>query len=282
VIPRRGDPRWPVLALLLAYVVFALSSPGFSRRPAQFLASVLTCVVLDLALGRAKGILLVPLSGLITALGTLLLCDSPTVWAYALVAALSVLSKQLIRLDGRHVFNPNNFGIVVALLFFSGDVTVVAGRWGGSGALMGLIALLGVYAARRAGRLSLAAAYVGSFFLGVLARKALYGAPLSAVAAPMTGAAFQLFTFFMVTDPKTTPQTRAGQCAFGVALGLVDNVFRFLQVNSSPFYALFLLTALQPLASLARLLAPGRGFSWISAGGAPAPAPCADPKKRLK
>ncbi len=249
VAPRRGDPRFAILVFLAAFVLYALRSPGFSRTPLQYGVDLSICLGLDFALCWAKGLVMVPLSGFVTSMGVLLLCDSPHAWAYAFVAAASILSKHLIRTEGRHVFNPNNFGIVAGLMLFPGGVTVVAGRWGGSAAGIALIAALGVLVAWKAGRLAVAASYVGSFGLGVLARHAVTGARLLTLASPMTGAGFQLFTFFMVTDPRTTPPARRAQLVFGAVVGALDAALRHGQVNNAPFLSLFVLSSVWPLLS---------------------------------
>ncbi|HVE13473.1 MAG TPA: RnfABCDGE type electron transport complex subunit D [Elusimicrobiota bacterium] len=248
VVPGWRDPRWLILAYLFSFVVYALSSPGFSRRPAQWLAGLAVCLGLDWLLLRFyKKLNVLPVSGLVTSMGVLLLCDSPDVWPYALVAALSILSKHFVRSEGRHIFNPNNFGIVLGLLFFGEHVSVVAGRWGGSAAGMCLVAALGAFTAYRASRLDVSWTYAASFFAGVVVRSVWMRKPFLSVVAPMTGAAFQLFTFFMITDPMTTPSSRKGRIAFGTALGALDNVLRVYQVPHAPFHALFAVCAALPL-----------------------------------
>jgi Na+-transporting NADH:ubiquinone oxidoreductase subunit NqrB len=248
IYPGLLDPRWLQVLFLLSFDVYALASPGFSRQPSQYLSGMAVCLLLDAAvLYFYRGLLLVPVSGLISSMGLLLLCDSPYVWPYAAVGAISILSKQLIRVDGRHVFNPLNFGIVVGLLFFSGDMTVVAGRWGGGLPGLCAVAALGALVVWRARRIDVAASYWLTFLGGALVRSALTGAAPAVVTAPMTGAAFQLFTFFMITDPMTTPEKVSSRCAFGVAVGILDNILRYNQVSQSPFFALFIISAFVPL-----------------------------------
>src|SRR5271170_6330320 len=93
-IPKLSDPRWLILLYLGAFTIYALLSPGYARTPVQFLAAFGTAAGLDLALAYLyQGILLFPLSATITSMGVLLLCDSPTVWIFALTSAVAVLSK---------------------------------------------------------------------------------------------------------------------------------------------------------------------------------------------
>ena len=247
IYPGAADPRWLQVLFLTCFDLYALSSPGFSRLPSQYLAGMGACLLLDAAfLYFYRGLLLAPISGFISSMGLLLLCDSPFVWPYAAVGAISILSKQFVRVDGRHVFNPLNFGIVVGLLFFSGEMTVVAGRWGGGSAGLLAVTALGCVVVWRAKRLDVAAAYWATFLAGAYVRSLATGAGMAVLTAPMTGAAFQLFTFFMITDPMTTPETPRGRLVFAVALGALDNVLRWQQVSFSPFYALFILSAFVP------------------------------------
>lgn len=244
-IPNWRDPRWTLLAFLLTYAVLAINSPTFTRTPEQFLVAVVTCVGLDLLFGIFyKQIKLTPLSGLISAMGTFLLTDSPALWPYAAVAALSIASKHLLVVNRRHVFNPNNFGVVVMILFFSETVMSEAGRWGGNAWQAALIFLFGTVCVVRANRMWLSYAYVGTFALGVGLRHLWFGAPVTLLAAPMTGAAFYLFVFYMISDPATSPRDRRGQLAFGAIVAAVDTVMRHQQFKYAPFVSLFAITAI--------------------------------------
>jgi enediyne biosynthesis protein E5 len=247
IIPSGVDARWLQLCFLASYVAYALTSPGFSRTPLQYAVGFLATLGVELAALRLKRLPLVPVSGLISTMGLLLLCDSPEVWPYAVVGIVGTLSKHLVRAEGRHVFNPLNFGIVVGLLFLSAHVTIQPGRWGGSQAGMAAIAALGVLTVWRAGKLGLALGYALAFAAAAGARSAITGTPWTLLLAPMTGASFQLFTFFMVTDPMTTPRRPAWSAGFGVAVGLLDGALRHYQVLNAPFLALFALSALVPL-----------------------------------
>jgi hypothetical protein len=264
ILPARNDPRYYILLFLAAFVVYALTSPGYQRTPLQYLVALGVCLGLDFALCWAKGLLMVPLSAFVTSMGTLLLCDSPKVWPYALVAALSILSKHWIKSNGKHVFNPNNFGVIVAVLLFPAVVTIVPGRWGGNPWGIAAIFALGWLVAYKARRAGVAGAYIGAFAAGVLIRHLVYGANMITLAAPMTGAGFQLFTFYMVTDPKTSPASLRGQLAFGAVVGALDSALRQQQVNNAPFLALFILTGAMPLVrhALESLSPSWRRMSW--------------------
>lgn len=242
-VPSRRDPRWVLTLYAVSFIAFAVNTPGFARTPAQFLTSFLTCVVVDgLFLYLVKGLPLFPLSGMLSSMGVFLLCDSPHLWPYFVVALLTILSKHLLVVSGRHIFNPNNFGVVMGFLFLPSYVTITASRWGPNSVVVLLLSLFGIYLVYRAKRLPLVLSFLGMFSVGALIRSGLTGVNLLTVFSPAYGAAFQLFIFYHITDPKTTPVQAKHQVLFGVILGLADAVFRYNQNKYAPFLSLFILT----------------------------------------
>lgn len=242
--PRPGDARWNILLFQLAFVGYALVAPGFNRGGLQFVSALAAAAACDAVLRRVRdGRWGFPLSGVITGLGLVLLVDSAFVWTYAVLGAAAIASKALVRGARGHLFNPSNFALVCGLLFLSGEVTVVASRWGGSGAGLAAVVALGLVAAGRAGRLDVALPYMAFYALGAALRAAAAGTPFWIVAGAMTGAQFHLFTFYMITDPRTTPGTRRERVAFGAAVALVELALLFAETRFAEFYALFVVCA---------------------------------------
>ncbi len=247
-IPKSRDPRWPFLAFSLCFNLYALISPGFHRLPSQWIAAVATAISLDFTLQYfLRDVIILPLSGLLTSLSCVLLCDSPFVWPYAAVSAISIFSKHFLRTPdkARPIFNPSNFGIVTGLLLLGHFMDVVPGRWGGSIWAMAGVAILGFLIATRVKRLTLCLSWLGTFLIIAVLRSLISGWPLITTLAPATGAAFMLVTFFMITDPMTTPSSSFARILFGISLGMIDGVLRYFQVINSPLYALFILCALR-------------------------------------
>lgn len=244
LVPHWRDPRWTGAAFLGGYVVFALTSPGFSREPSQVLAALAAAVSLDLFFHFAVWkVPLFPLSAVFPAFGASLMCDAPAAWPFAATTALAALSKHLLRVDGRHLFNPLNFGIVVMLLFAGAHLRIGDERWGGHWAGAAVVTALGTVSCWRSNRLDLAAVYAAGFLAGSGVLSVLQGRPFLALAAPATGAIFCLFTFSMLTDPATTPDGRARRLAFGLSVAALETALRALEVRNAPFYALFAVTA---------------------------------------
>ncbi|NBS98535.1 MAG: hypothetical protein EBT08_20685, partial [Betaproteobacteria bacterium] len=198
-------------------------------------------IALELALGRlVLGRWIHPASAYISGISVGILVRAPMFWPYALCAALSILSKYVLRYKGRHLWNPSNFGIS-AILFLAGEsVGSLSIQWGNHIWAMLVIWSLGALIMWRVRRIHITATYVVSFILFALMRSQISGTGLESELAPLTGPMYQLFIFFMITDPKTTVQSRRGQCLVVFMVALVETILRMNEVIYAPYYALFL------------------------------------------
>jgi Na+-translocating ferredoxin:NAD+ oxidoreductase RnfD subunit len=105
---------------------------------------------------------------------------------------------------------------------------------------MAVIWVLGSVIVWRVGRLHISVTYVLSFLLFSLFRAWWTGSPWVANVAPITGPMYQLFVFFMVTDPKTTVKSVKGQCVVVFLVAALETVMRLNEIVYAPFYALFI------------------------------------------
>src|SRR4051812_12070649 len=95
-IPSIRDHRWHILLFLSVFTLFALTQPSFYKTFPQFLASLVTCITVDLLLLYIlKRIFIFPLSAIVSTCGVFLLTESYEVWPFVLVAALSMFSKHV-------------------------------------------------------------------------------------------------------------------------------------------------------------------------------------------
>jgi len=186
------------------------------------------------------------ISGLAVAM---LLYTNDRLWPVAFGTATAIGSKWLFRapVDGhsRHFFNPSNFGITITLLCFSWvgiappyqftENLIGVGDW----VLPGLIVASGSFLNTRfTHRLPLIAAWLGGFAAQALIRSWVNETPITAALLPMTGVAFILYTFYMVTDPATTPNTARGQVAFGLSVAAVYGLLMTAHIVFTLFFAL--------------------------------------------
>lgn len=213
---------------------------------------------------RVDFLLSAHISGL--AVGMLLYANSrvgPVVFA----AVAAIASKALLRAgrgaEARHVFNPSNLGITATLLLFpwvgiAPPYQFTENLHGvGDWVLPAIIVCTGTMLnARFTRRLPLVAAWVTGFVLQAALRSGLQGTPLAAPLGPMTGVAFLLFTFYMVTDPATTPSDRREQVAFGAAVAAAYGILTAMHVVFGLFFALSIVCAVRGAVLLARARAP--------------------------
>lgn len=187
---------------------------------------------------------------------------------FAFAAAVATGSKALLRVpigkSIRHFLNPSNLGITVTLILlpwvgfappyeFTENLSG-AGYW----ILPALIILLGTLVNRLTGRLPLIAGWVGGFILQASLRSLLLGTPVVAALLPMTSVMFVIYTFYMVTDPGTTPTRPWAQIAYGAAVAAVYALLILLHVVAAIFIALTIVCALRGLGLYANALAVRR------------------------
>jgi enediyne biosynthesis protein E5 len=258
--PRAVDPRLyqiAVLGSLLAYGLLALDLEVWPLQAAVMLATVLgTQAVLAVLAGRPR---LDLESALISGLSLCLLLrtnDLALAWVAAVVA---IGSKFVLRIRGKHVFNPTN-GAIVALLLLTGRVWVSPGQWGARTVLAFAIAAAGTLVVNRAARSDVTWAFLGVYAGLVLARAAWLGDPWAIPLHRLQNGALVLFAFYMISDPKTTPDRRAGRLLFGALVAVVAAVIQFKLFRSTgPLWALALCSPLVPLID--RWL-PAARYAW--------------------
>jgi Na+-translocating ferredoxin:NAD+ oxidoreductase RnfD subunit len=251
ILPSKADPRWPLAAFLALYVGLGHLLLSFNRAPLEIVVAIVACVVLDMLYTwvSTKKVLF-PLSAIISGLGLAILFTAPgNGWLMLLCAWLTITSKYLVTWRGRHLFNPTNFALVLMLLLSGGQAAVApAYQWGGHWQIVALVFALGLVLMSRVNKLPLVLSFWAVYALGALVRAQLTHMPAEITLwATVSGGAFVLFSFFMITDPKTSPASRNGQLAFGAGLGLFDLWLQLSFAVFSLFYALFLICLLRGL-----------------------------------
>jgi len=237
----RLDNRY-IAPLFITFILLVghLSYGILESYPKTALA-IVTALVTELILGRIfYGKWLNLASAYISGISVGILVRSPAFWPFAVCSAVSIMSKYVLRIKGRHLWNPSNFGLSV--LFFLGAETVagLSIQWGNFIGPMLVIWILGSLIIYRARRFHISATYVISFFAFAFLRSWITGDPWASEVAPITGPMYQLFVFFMITDPKTTVKTKLGQCIVAFLVAFAEFILRLMQVVYAPFYALFI------------------------------------------
>src|SRR5437773_1739092 len=215
------------------------------------------------------------LSAVVTCCGLSLLLRSDTLWAHPLAAALAMSSKFLLRVNGKHLYNPANLGVIAAITLLPGT-WVSAGQWGSDLALAVWFLMVGTIVTQRVRRLEVSWVFLGAF-LGLAAlRVALLGQSWAIWWHQLGNGALLLFAFFMISDPMTIPNRGGARVVYALIVACGAAAWQYLLFKPNALiwaliWALFLLTPLVPV--LDRFF-PARKFEWRSAvGSAPARSP---------
>jgi Na+-translocating ferredoxin:NAD+ oxidoreductase RnfD subunit len=239
---------------------------SFPRTALCILVSIVTELVLGLLITRKMPHLA---SAYVSGISCGILIRSPhELWPYIIAPMLSITSKYVIRWNGRHLWNPSNLAIA-ALLFIAPDtVSTLSIQWGNSHWPMMIIWTLGSIIVYRLGRFPIVATYVLSFFGFALLRAVMADGGFEKEeffrqVAPITGPMYQLFIFFMITDPKTTVHNRKGQMLVAFLIALAESLIRFYGpklgfiefASHAPYYAL---TFMGPSANIIEIAATAR------------------------
>lgn len=254
------DPRYYQIAVLSSLLLYGLLKLDFQiswGRVVFLLSSVLAvqfiCTFI-FKLGRFD-----PRSALISGLSLCLLLRTNQALLAFLAGAIAILSKFIFRLQGKHFFNPTNFGIVAMLLFFD-SAWVSSGQWGNIAFFAFLMACLGGMVVNRALRSDIAFAFLFFHCAFLFGRSLSLGEPISIPLHRMQSGALILFAFFMISDPKATPNSRSGRIlfAFLVALGAWYVQFKLFRPNG----LLWSLAACSLFTPLIDRLLPGDKYEW--------------------
>jgi Na+-translocating ferredoxin:NAD+ oxidoreductase RnfD subunit len=235
------DKRYLAPLLITCILAAGQVSFGFLESYSRTALAIIVALLAELVVGRLFwGQWPHLASAYVSGISVGILVRSPAFWPYALGSLLSIISKYVLRVKGRHLWNPSNFGICVMLLVVPESVASLSIQWGNDLLPMLIIWLLGSFIIWQVKRFHICATYVASFVLLAWVRSWLTSHPFLAELAPITGPMYQLFIFFMITDPKTTVQTTWGQCAVAFLVALAEMVLRLHESVYAPLYALFL------------------------------------------
>jgi Na+-translocating ferredoxin:NAD+ oxidoreductase RnfD subunit len=235
------ENRYLAPALITSILLAGQFSFGILESYQKTALAILAAIAAELILGR---ILfhkwLHPASAYITGISVGILVRSPAFWPYALCSLISIMSKYVLRIQNRHIWNPSNFGICAMLLLYPQAVAGLSIQWGNNIWPMLIIWLLGSVIIWRVHRFNITGTYVVSFIAFSFLRSWITGHPWQAEIAPITGPMYQLFIFFMITDPKTTLRSKTGQSVVAFLIAVVEMILRLFQSVYAPFYSLFL------------------------------------------
>jgi Na+-transporting NADH:ubiquinone oxidoreductase subunit NqrB len=272
-----ADPRLYQICTLASLLVYGIGWLDFDVTPARVVLLVATALatqaVGDWIVGNRLPFRSSARSALISGLSLCLLLRTNSAGLAATAALLTVGSKFVIRIRGKHVFNPTNGGIV-AMLLLTNQAWVSPGQWGAPAFFAFLMACAGSLVVNRAARSDVTYAFITSYCALLFGRSLYLGEPLAIPLHRLESGALLLFAFFMISDPKTTPDSRVGRVLFAalVAFGGWYVQFRLFRTNG----LLWSLAACSMAVPLLDRIIPGSRHAWLP------PQPLAHPSPALR
>ena len=259
-IARLQDPRYYQIVVLTLLVTFGVSVLDFGIHWQNAVAIVISALAVQYLAGKYVGLPhFDPLSPLITSLSLTLLLRTDVIEIAVLAAALAIGSKFLLRARNKHIFNPANFALVT-LMITSDRAWVSSGQWGSATIGAFALACLGFLVLTRAKRAETTFAFLIAYALLLIGRAFWLGDPLSIPLHHMQSGALLIFAFFMISDPKTSPDSRIGRATYGVFVASIAYAIQFIFYEpNGPILALIMSAPFVPFIDS---IFQGRLYRW--------------------
>ncbi len=270
---RALDPRWYQLAMLSALLLYGMLGVGFDQTWSRIVLVVAAALATQFLCGWLWRLpRFEPLSALITGIGLATLLRTNDHETAMKAAAIAIAGKFLVRWRGRHLFNPTNLALVAMLA--SGAGWVSPGQYGHAAFVALLIVCVGLTVVGKAGRSDVTLAFLAVHAAILFGRSLWLGEPLAIPLHRLQSGLLLQFAFNMISDPRTTPDSRAGRVLFGALVAVGAGFVQFVLFGTNgPLWAL---AACAPLVPLINLGWPGPRHRWdphpATAGATPEPA----------
>jgi Na+-transporting NADH:ubiquinone oxidoreductase subunit NqrB len=238
----RVDPRYLIAFLITLVLVAAQLRYHMLGSYDRLALALAVCLATEAVLswfdrGKVVNLLSAYISGI--SLTLLIKPQGGALWPFALGGFLAISSKYVLRYRGNHLWNPTNFAVAALLLLAPDRVSVLSHQFGNDVTTNLVIWIFGLIIAARVGVLHITLTYVASFLLLNTARAAILGQPVLPEIAPITGPMYQLFIFFMITDPRTIVSGRRRQILVAVLIAIMESLIRYAADKGWPLPTAF-------------------------------------------
>src|SRR5687767_666507 len=239
---RRLDPRYLIAFLITLVLVVAQLRYHMFGSYDRLLLALGVCVATEALLswfdrGRIVNLQSAYISGI--SLTLLIKPQGGALWPFALGGFIAIASKYVLRYRENHLWNPTNFAVAALLLLAADRVSVLSHQFGNDITTNLVIWIFGLIIAARVGVLHITLTYVASFLVLNGARALMLGQPVLPEIAPITGPMYQLFIFFMITDPRTVVKGRRRQIVVAVLIAVAETLIRFASDKGWPLPTAF-------------------------------------------
>jgi enediyne biosynthesis protein E5 len=236
------DPRYLIAFLITLVLVAAQLRYHMLGSYDRLILTLAVCTATEGLLswfdrGKVVNLLSAYISGI--SLTLLLKPQGGALWPFALGGFLAIASKYVLQYRGNHLWNPTNFAISALLLAAPDRVSILSHQFGNDLTTNLVIWIFGLIIAARVGVVHITLTYAASFLLLNGARAAAFGQPILPELAPITGPMYQLFVFFMITDPRTVVRGRRRQMLVAILIALMETLIRFASDEGWPLPTAF-------------------------------------------
>src|ERR671915_1788908 len=224
---RKLDPRYLIAFLITLVLVAAQLRYHMLGSYDRLVLALAVCLATEALLswfdrGKVVNLQSAYISGI--SLTLLIKPQGGALWPFALGGILAISSKYVLRYRDNHLWNPTNFAISALLLAAPDRVSVLSHQFGNDLATNLVIWIFGLVIAARVGVLHITLTYLVSFLVLNSVRAAALGQALLPEIAPITGPMYQLFIFFMITDPRTVVRGWRPQIIVAVLVALMETL----------------------------------------------------------
>ena len=269
---RRIDPRYLIAFLITLVLVAAQFRYHMFGGYERLVVALGVCMATEALFswfdrGKVVNLLSAYISGI--SLTLLVKPQGDAMWPFVLGGFLAISSKYVLRYRDNHLWNPTNFAVTALLLLAPSRVSVLSHQFGNDVTTNLVIWIFGLIIAARVGVLHITLTYVCSFLALNGARALLLGQPVLPEIAPITVPMYQLFLFFMITDPRTIVRGRRPQIVVAVLIAVMETLIRFASDQGWPLPTAFnaapaflALATVGPVAKWLDLRGIRRGPGW--------------------
>lgn len=263
-----ADPRWFQVIFQLVFLSYGIAFLHWGADWIHYLISIGGCLLFQYSIDCAwqKKWLTVSdfdrwgFSVLISAMSLCLLLKTNHWYISLLAAFITVAGKYIFRVDGKHIFNPSALGIV-AVLLFTDNAWLSPGQWGSNVVIFFMVATLGTIVITRVQRLDISFAFLCTYIGLLFWRQVLYlDWPLDFFIHSVSTGSVLLFTFFMISDPKTAPAHPAARIIWAM---LIAAAAFYLSAFKWKYNTLiWVLVAAAPLVPILNRIFKAHAFEW--------------------
>jgi Na+-translocating ferredoxin:NAD+ oxidoreductase RnfD subunit len=239
---RKIDPRYLIAFLITLVLVAAQLRYHMVGGYDRLVVALGVCLATEALLswfdrGRVVNLLSAYISGI--SLTLLVKPQGGALWPFLLGGFIAIASKYVLRYRENHLWNPTNFAVSALLLAAPDRVSVLSHQFGNDLTTNLVIWIFGLIIAARVGVLHITLTYVASFLMLNTARATALGQPVLPEIAPITGPMYQLFIFFMITDPRTVVRGRSRQIVVAIVIAVMETLIRFASDKGWPLPTAF-------------------------------------------